>query len=98
MSEMHDRGVRRPESGSELKDASRDPDHLSMIFATDLERRTRFKGGGSRNPRGSPAGDVVFSHPCFVTMRSPSSRSTEKFPVQENNLPYILRLPKIVRW
>jgi hypothetical protein len=43
MSEMHDRGIRGAESGAQLEDASRQPDHLSMIFTADLERRPGFK-------------------------------------------------------
>jgi hypothetical protein len=35
---MHDRCVRRSESCPQLEDTSREPDHLSMIFATHLER------------------------------------------------------------
>jgi len=44
MSEMHDGGVRRPERCPQLKDASCEADHFSMIFTADLERRPRFEG------------------------------------------------------
>jgi hypothetical protein len=82
MSEMHDRGVRRPESGSELKDASRDPDHLSMIFATDLERRTRFKGAAvaTREDRPLKLGRRGVQPPLFRDDAQPLVEIHRKVP------------------
>jgi hypothetical protein len=54
MSEMHDRGIRGSESCPQLKDASREADHLSMIFAADLVRRPGFKGTAVATGENSP--------------------------------------------
>lgn len=62
---MHDRGIRGAESGAQLEDASRQPDHLSMIFTADLERRPGFKRTAvtTRENRALESGEVALSQP-----------------------------------
>jgi hypothetical protein len=96
---MHDRGIRGSESCPQLKDASREADHLSMIFAADLERRPGFKGTavatGENSPlkvgrRGAEPALTGYDPQSLVQIHKASPPT--KYSNVEN-----LGLPKIVR-